>query len=69
LSMHPKDEDTYPEGTVVRFKKSGKLAVIKKRAFMMDGKGFLHYLGAIEGRQGEYAIYHDDVDLVALPPV
>jgi hypothetical protein len=66
--MHPRDEDAYKVDTVVRLKKTGQFAVIKRVAFMMDGKGFLHYLGVIEGRgDGLYALYHSDIDLECLP--
>ena len=68
--MHPKDEDTFPINTVVRFKKTGVFAVIRGKTFLKDGKGFLNYLGEIEGKEpgAQYAIYHEDVELEALPP-
>jgi hypothetical protein len=66
--MHPKDEDAYKAGTVVRLKKTGQFALIKRVQFMMDSKGFLHYEGLIEGRgDGMYAMYHDDIELECLP--
>lgn len=69
---HPKDEEVYPVGTVVRLQKTGEFALIQKRVFLKNGKNFLHYLGQIEGRDsglpGYYVIYHDEVDLEALPP-
>lgn len=63
-----KDEDTYPLETVVRLHKTGQFAVIKDRVFLKDGRNFLHYRGIIEGREGLYALYHEEVDLEALPP-
>lgn len=65
---HPKDDEVYPIGTVVRLKKTGQFAIIRKQVFLMGEKNFLHYTGEIEGREGLYAIYHDDVELEALPP-
>lgn len=63
-----RDEDTYPIDTVVRIRKTGQFAMIKDRCFLKDGKNFLNYLGIIEGRgEGLYAIYHEDVELEALP--
>jgi hypothetical protein len=66
---HPKDDQVYPLDTVVRLIKTGEMAIIKDRVFLKDEKNFLHYRGIIEGR-GEklFAIYHDEVDLEALPP-
>jgi hypothetical protein len=64
-----KDHETYPEESVVRLKKTGEFALIKKRVFLKEGKNFLHYEGPIEGRgPGNYAFYHQDVDLECLPP-
>jgi hypothetical protein len=68
---HPRDDEVYPVGTVVRLKKTGEFARIEKRIFLKDERNFLHYLGQIDGRKsgpGYYAIYHDEVDLEALPP-
>jgi len=62
-----KDEDIYPIDTVVRIKKTGQFAIIKQIAFQFNGRNFLHYLGNIEGRDGLYALYHDEIDLEALP--
>jgi hypothetical protein len=63
-----KDEDIYPLDTVVRIKRTGQFAMIKKQQFVKDGKGFLHYLARIEGRgDGLYCVFHDDVDLEVLP--
>jgi hypothetical protein len=64
-----RDEDTYPIETVVRVKKTGQFAIIKKRTFLKDEKNFLHYLAIIEDRgPGLYCIMHDEVDLECLPP-
>ncbi len=66
--MHPKDNEVYVVDTVVRLKKTGEFAIIRKVQFMMDGKHFLHYEGEIEGRgSGNFALYHNDVELEALP--
>lgn len=64
-----RDEDIYPIDTVVRIKKTGEFAMITAHGFQKDGRGFLNYLANIEGRKppGPYAIYHEDVDLEALP--
>lgn len=63
---HPKDDEAYPEGTVVRIKRTGEMAIIRGRQFMKEGRNFLHYLAEIEGREGLYALYHDDIELEAL---
>lgn len=59
--------EIYPLDTVVRIKKTGELAVIRKHTILKDE--FLHYLGVIEGRgDGLWALYHDDIELECLPP-
>jgi predicted restriction endonuclease len=63
-----KDEDTYPENTVVRLKETGQFAIIRKKDFLKDGKNFLNYRCEIEGRKGLYAVYHHEIDLECLPP-
>jgi hypothetical protein len=66
--MHPNDDELYPPETVVRIKKTGEFAIIKNVVFMMAGNGFLHYEGIIEGKgDGRYALYHEDVEVEALP--
>lgn len=70
---HPKDDEVYPIGTVVRLKKTGEFALIIGHAFLKDNRNFLHYEGRIEGRKhssdtSHYAIYHDEIELEALPP-
>jgi len=63
-----KEADIYPLGTVVRRKKTGEFAIIKKYTYQHEGRGFLNYLGHIEGKGGNlYALYHDDIDLECLP--
>lgn len=32
-------------------------------------RGFLNYLGEVEGREGLYAMYHDDLEVEHLPIV
>ncbi|CAN5317588.1 hypothetical protein BH10BAC4_BH10BAC4_25190 [soil metagenome] len=65
--MHPRDEQVYPIGTVVRIIKTGQFSIIKDQTFVKDNRNFLNYLGQIEGREGLYALYHEDVDLECLP--
>lgn len=64
---HPLDHEVYPIGTVVRIIETGEFAVIKLQTFQMNGSGFLHYLGEIEGRTGLYCIIHDRVDVECFP--
>jgi hypothetical protein len=64
---HPKDDEVFPVGTVVRIKKTGEFAIIRQVTFQKDGRGFLHYLGEIENKQGLYCLIHDQVELEALP--
>lgn len=66
---HPKDNEAYPVGSVVRIKKTGQFAVIRDRTFLKDGKGFLNYLANLEDKgDGKlYALYHDDIELEHLP--
>ena len=64
---HPADNEIYPIGTVVRLKRTGEFAIIRKQNFLKDEKGFLHYLGEIEGREGLYCLIHDQLDLESLP--
>lgn len=66
--MHPKDNEIYPLETVVRIKRTNEFAVIKRHTFQKDGKGFLHYLGEIESREGLYCLIHDEIEVEALPP-
>ena len=64
-----RDEDTYPIGTVVRLRKTGEYAMLLKKSFMKDGKGFMNYLAKVEGKGEElYALYHEDIDPEILPP-
>lgn len=63
---HPKDCEVYPVGTVVRLE-TGQFAIIKVQAFQMNGQGFLHYLGEIEGREGLYCLIHDRLEVECLP--
>jgi hypothetical protein len=62
-----KDKDIYRIDTVIRIKKTNQFAIIRQHGFVKDGKRFLHYLGEIEGKEGLYALYHDDIELEALP--
>jgi hypothetical protein len=62
-----RDEDAYPIGTVVIWLKTGERAIIRKKGFQKDERGFLHYLGEFEDRPGLFALYHDEVMLDCLP--
>jgi hypothetical protein len=66
--MHPKDEDAYKPQTIVSLKKTHEFARIIEPVFLKDCKGFLHYHAEIEGRDGMWALYHDDIILECLPP-
>ena len=59
-----REEDVYPINTVVRVKKTGEFAIIRKIHRFIDGS-YQHYLGEIEGKKGLYVIYHEDVELEA----
>jgi len=61
-----RQKDIYPLDTVVRIKKTGELAIIRKHTILKDE--FLHYLGVIEGRgDALWTLFHDDVELECLP--
>lgn len=62
-----KTEDIYPVDTVVRLKKTGQLALITSHNYLMNYSNFLNYYASIEGREGTYALYHDDIELECLP--
>jgi len=65
-----RDEDIYAIGTVVRRNTTGELAIIQQYTFQHQGKGFLNYLGQIEGKgDGLYALYHEEIDLECLPVI
>ena len=64
--MHPKDDEVYPIGTIVRLKKTGQFARINNVTSLFNGKKFLHYTGE-KDREGQYAIYHRDIELECLP--
>lgn len=66
MKAHPKDDEIYPIGTVVRIEATGQFALIRDYTFQYQGKGFLNYLAEIEGRDGLYAVYHEDVELECL---
>jgi hypothetical protein len=60
--------DPFSVGTVVRIRKTGQFALITSFFYLKNKKDFLHYLGKIEGRgEGEYALYHQDLELECLP--
>lgn len=67
--MHPKDEEVYPVGTEVLNTRDGKneKAVIVGHTFLKDRKNFLNYLAHIEGKKGDFALYHDDLKVIKLP--
>jgi hypothetical protein len=60
-------EEVYPLDTIVRIRKTGLFARITHRTFLKDGRTFQHYLAEIDGREGNYCIFHQDVDLECLP--
>jgi hypothetical protein len=67
---HPKDNEIYPVGTTVKVLRGynkGKVAVIKEQDFQFYGKGFLNYRATIEGREGLYALYHGDLEVIEFP--
>lgn len=62
---HPKDSELIPIGSkvaIIRGFNFGKTAVITKHAFQKDGRNFLNYEAEIDGREGTYALYHDDLE-------
>ena len=65
------DSETYPTGTVVRIRKTGEFARITRHNWLRPElkKFFLNYFADVEGRNptGPYALFHDEVDLEALP--
>lgn len=67
LVAHPKDDEAYPVGTVVRIKRTGQFALIRQLTFQNSERGFLNYIAEIEGRAGLYALYHDDIEVECLP--
>jgi len=59
-------KDIFPLDTVVRLKKTGELAIIRKHTVLKEE--FLHYLGVIESRgDALWALSHHEVDLECLP--
>ena len=66
---HPKEEEVYPVGTVVRLKRTGEFALIVEQSRFIDGS-FQNYLGEIEGREpGTWCLIHSEVELECLPRV
>jgi len=65
--LSQKNRGKYPVGTVVRIRKTGQFAIITHRNFLMNEDNFLNYLGVIEGREGKYALYDDEIELECLP--
>jgi len=61
------DDQIYPIETVVRWKRTGEFGLVKSYTFQHDNKGFMNYLVEVEGREGLYCWFHDDVDLECLP--
>lgn len=62
-----KGEDTYSVGTIVRIRKTGEFAIIRKRLFLKESKKFFHYIGQIEGTDRLRSLYHEDLELESLP--
>lgn len=61
------DSEIYPIETVVRWKRTGEFGIIKKYTFQHEQKGFMNYLVLVEGKEGLFCWFHDDVDLECLP--
>lgn len=61
------DNEIYPIDTVVRWKRTGEFGLIKKYTFQHEQRGFMNYLVQVEGKEGLYCWFHDDIDLEHLP--
>lgn len=61
------DSEIYPIDTVVRWKRTGEFGLIKSYTFQHEQRGFMNYLVEVEGKQGLYCWFHDDIDLEHLP--
>ncbi|HEX8547954.1 MAG TPA: hypothetical protein VF691_13405 [Cytophagaceae bacterium] len=58
----------YPEGTIVRIKKTDQLAIIIDVCYLCNNpENFLHYRVKYAGGKGPYAAYPDDLELLVLP--
>ena len=67
---HPKDDEIFPIGSTVFWKKRNCFAIIVDHGTGKDGREFLnYYVNEIKGREGNFAAYHDDLTLIDLPPV
>jgi nuclear transport factor 2 (NTF2) superfamily protein len=65
---HPKDDEVYYAGTVVRWKRTGEFALIKHATYRFPGGGgFMHYMAEFQDRAGSWVLYHDDVELECYP--
>lgn len=64
---HPREEEVWPEDSVIRKQKTGEFAIIKQVVRHIGGK-FQYYLVEIEGKKGQYCALHDEWELEALPP-
>jgi hypothetical protein len=60
-------EEVYPLDTIVRIRKTGLFARITFQTFLCDKRTFQHYLAEVEGKEGNYCIFHQDVELECLP--
>lgn len=65
--MPIQDSDIHPIDTVVRWKRTGEFGMIKSYTFQKDNHGFMRCLVMVEGKQGLYCWFHQDVDLECLP--
>lgn len=64
-----RDEDVYPIDTIVRLRDTGEFARITGHNWLRPElkKHFLNYFAEIEGKKGQFAVYHSEVELEALP--
>lgn len=64
---HPKDDQLHPIGSkvaIIRGVNFGRTAVITDYNFQKDRKNFLNYYGTIDGREGTFALYHEDLEVI-----
>lgn len=66
----------FPVGTVARIVKTrsdksqyeiNEFIIIRHLNYVKDQRGFLNYLVEVEGKQGLYCCFHDQIELENLP--